>query len=82
MLKSIVKTVLRNVTKVVRAVPALLVLTKWTLSFFPRFEALTIRLVSSSLAAASRPEDKLSDAEIRVLVDLREAISAKQSRQV
>lgn len=82
MLKSLVKRLIKRIITVVRQAPPLFALSKWTLSLFPRFESLVRRLVGSHFSPALSNEDELSDAEIRVLIDLREAISAKQGNKL
>lgn len=81
MLKPLVKRLLKSIITVVRRVPPLFALSKWTLLLFPRFESLARRIVQSSLTPALSQADKLSDAEIRILIDLLDAISAKQEHQ-
>ena len=82
MLTPLVKRLIKSFITVIRRVPALFAFLRKMLSLFPRLESLAIRIVGSSFAPALRHEDKLSDAEIRVLIDLREAISAKKGNQL
>lgn len=78
MLKSLIKRAIKSTTNIIRGVPLLLRLAKWLLSLSPQFESFARGVLISSFALGSNSEDRLSDAEIRVLIDLREAIAARQ----
>jgi len=75
MLKRIVKSVIRRGIELVRQVPALLRVAKWLLSRSSTGEAWARKLVGHSIYALHTVNPaNLSDDELRVFIDLKDAM--------
>lgn len=81
MIRQIAKTIFRALASLVRLSPALVSLAKKLCATSPQLERLLRRLTGSISASALPQMSDLSDAELRVFIDLQSKFRAKALSQ-